>query len=43
MAARSGLLQTARVLVSGSSVTGPVLALWLSRYNFEGDGRREGS
>ena len=35
MAARSGLLQNARVLISGASIAGPALALWLHRYGFD--------
>ena len=29
------MLQNARVLISGASVAGPALALWLSKYGFE--------
>ncbi len=35
MAAGSALLRNARVLVSGASIAGPALALWLSRYGFQ--------
>ena len=35
MAAKSALRQNSRVLISGASVAGPALALWLDRYGFD--------
>ena len=35
MAAPSAVLQNARVLISGASIAGPALALWLAKYGFD--------